>query len=99
DERGRAPNYFDGEAIARGEDPKDYWIKTYHYCQAHAPLREQSEVTGHAVRAMYIYCAMADLALELSDPSLAQKCEQLWNHCTGRLMYLTGGLGSSAHNE
>jgi DUF1680 family protein len=103
DERGRQPHYFDAEAIARGEDPKEdpskYWGRPYNYCQAHKPLREQSEVTGHAVRAMYIYCAMADLALELNDSSLSAACERLWKHATSRLMYVTGGLGTSASNE
>ena len=65
DQRGKAPNYFDGEAVARGGDPADYWAGTYEYCQAHKPVREQDKVVGHAVRAMYMYSAMADLAAEL----------------------------------
>jgi DUF1680 family protein len=103
DERGRQPHYFDAEAIARGDDPKEeagkFWGRPYNYSQSHKPLREQSEVTGHAVRAMYIYCAMADLALELNDAPLSAACERLWKHATSRLMYVTGGLGTSAHNE
>jgi DUF1680 family protein len=99
DERGCQPHYFDAEAIARGDDPAKFWAKSYKYCQAHAPLREQREVVGHSVRAMYIYCAMADLALELNDSSLSAACERLWQHAVGRLMYVTGGLGTSAENE
>ena len=70
DERGRHPHYFDIEAVARGEDPKDFWAKTYEYNQSHKPVREQDKVVGHAVRAMYMYSAMADLAAELGDGRL-----------------------------
>jgi DUF1680 family protein len=99
DERGRKPNYFEVEAHARGDDPAKFPHETIGYMQAQIPLREQSRVEGHAVRATYIYSAMADLAAELDDSVLQSACERLWNHATTRLMYLTGGLGSSRHNE
>ncbi len=99
EERGRQPIYFDDEARARGEDPDDFWAETYEYCQAHLPVREQDKVVGHAVRAMYFYSALADLAKELDDHSLLETCERLWQHLTSTRMYLTGGLGSSADNE
>ena len=65
DQRGQQPHYFDAEARARGADPKAFWAKTYEYNQSHLPVREQTKVVGHAVRAMYLYTAMADLAREL----------------------------------
>ena len=99
EERGQRPFYFDDEARARGEDPEDFWAKTYEYCQSHLPVREQDKVVGHAVRAMYLSCAMADLARELDDHSLFQVCERLWQHLSSTRLYLTGGLGSSADNE
>jgi len=99
DERGRQPHYFDIEARARGDDPKNYWFKTYEYSQSHMPVREQTKVVGHAVRAMYMYAAMADLAAELDDPSLKRTCEILWKDVTNKRMYVTGGLGPSASNE
>src|SRR5690606_28454781 len=49
-ERGRQPHYFDQEALARGDDPRDFWAKTYEYNQSHLPVREQTKVVGHAVR-------------------------------------------------
>jgi DUF1680 family protein len=98
-ERGRQPHYFDIEARQRGEDPTAFHHKTYEYNQSHLPVREQHEVVGHAVRAMYLYSAMADLARELPDQSLFDADRRLWNHlCTTRL-YITGGLGPSRHNE
>jgi DUF1680 family protein len=99
DERGRAPHYFDLEATARGEDPKDYWFATHEYSQSHRPVREQDKVVGHAVRAMYLYTAMADLAADLGDAGLRRACEVLWRDVTGKRMYVTAGLGPSEHNE
>lgn len=99
EERGQQPSYFDEEARARGEDPSAFWAKTYEYCQSHLPVREQEKVVGHAVRAMYLYSAMADLAQELDDATLFEACERLWQHLTSSRLYLTGSLGSSAHNE
>lgn len=40
------------------------------YAQDHSPVREHTTAEGHAVRAMYLYCAVADLALEYSDKEL-----------------------------
>ncbi|MBI1773930.1 MAG: glycoside hydrolase family 127 protein [Proteobacteria bacterium] len=99
DERGRQPHYFDLEARIRGQDPADYWHKTYEYNQSHGPVRQQDRVVGHAVRAMYLYSAMADLAGELGDESLLHACERLWADLTGKRLYVTGGLGPSAGNE
>ncbi|WP_454747739.1 glycoside hydrolase family 127 protein [Ciceribacter selenitireducens] len=99
DERGRMPSYFDEEARRRGEDPADYVYKTYAYSQAHMPVREQTQVVGHAVRAMYLFSAMADLACENQDPGLKAACDRLFDNLTGRQLYVTGGLGPSASNE
>jgi hypothetical protein len=99
EERGRLPHYYHQEARARGEDPQAFWAGSYAYCQAHAPVREQTEVVGHAVRAMYLYSAMADLAGELDDASLLAACERLWQDLTLRKLYLTGGIGPARQNE
>ncbi len=98
-ERGKQPHYFDLEARARGDDPKNYWAKTYEYSQSHKPVREQTKVVGHAVRAFYMYTAMADLAAELGDAALKKACETLWRDAVHTKMYVTAGFGPSAHNE
>ncbi len=85
--------------MARGDDPKAYGQKTYEYSQAHKPVREQDKVVGHAVRAMYMYAAMADLAADLDDADLKKACEVLWDDVTSTRMYVTGGFGPSASNE
>ena len=99
DERGTQPHYYDLEARERGEDPASYWAKNYEYCQAHFPIREQTKVVGHAVRAMYLLSAVADLAHENNDPTLLETCERLWNNLVTKRMYLTGAIGPSRHNE
>ena len=99
EERGRQPHYYDAEARLRGEDPAAFWAGTYEYNQSHLPVREQQEATGHAVRAMYLYSAMADLAHECHDANLLAACKRLWNHLCSTRLYITGGIGSSPSNE
>jgi len=99
DERGRLPHYYDLEAEARGENPRDFWAQTYRYCQAHAPVREQTVATGHAVRAAYLYSAMADLARLTGEAALAEACRRLWQDLTTRQLYVTGGIGPSDTHE
>lgn len=97
DERGRQPHYFDIEASHRDGDR--WGFKNYDYFQAHLPVREQRTAEGHAVRAVYLYSGMADLAAELNDESLLKACRTLWKNVTRKRMYVTGGIGSSAHQE
>lgn len=99
DERGQQPYYFVQEAIARGEDTSEWDAKAHEYWQAHLPVREQSTVVGHAVRAMYLYSAMADLAGIYDDTELLSACQRIWDDVCLKKMYLTGGIGPSAHNE
>ncbi len=98
-ERGQQPHYFDIEAHNRGEDPEDFWAQTYHYCQAHEPLREQTKATGHAVRACYLYAGLADVALESGDQSLVETARRLWDDLTEHQMYIIGSLGPARSNE
>ena len=101
-ERGQqSPHYFDVEREARegGDSGQRYVFGNYEYSQSHKPVREQEKVVGHAVRAMYLYTAMADLAAELGDAALKHACEVLWDDVMDTKMYVTAGLGPSAHNE
>lgn len=99
DERGQQPHYFDIEAGERGDDPDDFWAQTYKYCQAHKPVREQTEATGHAVRACYLYAGIADVARETQDQELVEVSCRLWDDLTSHQMYITGGLGPAHSNE
>jgi len=99
DERGTEPHFFDEEARRDGREPKAYVFGNYEYSQSHLPVREQKKVVGHAVRAMYLYSGMADLATEYQDDSLTSALETLWDDLTTKQMYITGGIGPSASNE
>ena len=97
--RGVDRDFFKKEAADRdwqiwGMNPEDL-----EYNQSLAPVREQKDAVGHAVRAVYLYTAMADLASETEDIQLKEACEKLWESITGRRMYLTGGIGSTGINE
>ena len=102
-ERGKQPpHYFDVEREERekkGWDTQRYMFPNYEYSQSHQPVRAQTKVVGHAVRAMYMYTAMADLAAELQDADLKHACQTLWDDVMVTKMYVTAGLGPSAHNE
>ena len=69
------------------------------YMQDHLPVREQTEAEGHAVRALYLYSGMADLARETEDQALLTACKTLFRDITERKMYLTGGSGSTHIGE
>ncbi len=69
------------------------------YNQDHAPIREHDAVVGHAVRAMYLYIAAADLADGQNDIPLETALQRAWDSLVKRRMYVTGGIGPSRHNE
>lgn len=69
------------------------------YSQSHEPVREQKTAEGHAVRAVYMYSAMADVAEEYQDKELMEACVALWENITQKRMYITGGIGSSGFLE
>ncbi|WP_309085605.1 beta-L-arabinofuranosidase domain-containing protein [Chelativorans sp.] len=99
DERGREPHFFTEEALRDGRDPEEFVFGTYEYNQSHMPVREQRKVVGHAVRAMYLYSGMADIATEYRDDTLTTALEALWRDLTDKQMYVTGGIGPAASNE
>lgn len=103
DERGKQPSYFINEWEIRGKT--SYWHQgassepELTYNQSHKPVREQTDAIGHAVRAVYLYTAMADIAAEMSDEKLFSACKALWNSIANRQMYITGGIGSTDDGE
>jgi DUF1680 family protein len=96
--RGQQPHYYDKEAKARGEKrtPRN---RQYDSNQAHLPVREQTTVEGHAVRAAYLYAGMADVAKETGDKELMRACRTLWRNLTEKRMYIHGGIGSTHRGE
>ena len=101
DQRGTEPHYFDEEEKERAAHDGQPYKKTTNnaYHQAQQPVREQSEATGHAVRAMYLYSGMADVAREYEDEALEAACDRLWDNVTREKMYVTGGVGATHMGE
>lgn len=101
DERGKDPKFFIDELKTRGDS--FHWEvndqETMEYFQAHAPVREQKDAVGHAVRAVYLYSGMADVAMRTDDESLKEACRTLFRSILDKRMYVTGAIGSTRHGE
>lgn len=95
DERGKRPYYFDTEHHVERKDEKE----DYFYHQAHRPVRQQHEAVGHAVRAVYLYTGMAEVAKYTGDEELKKACEKLWDSIEHEKMYITGGIGATPEGE
>jgi DUF1680 family protein len=106
--RGSRPSPYEAEL----EDPEALRLMNYsprmlmrggvyggEYCQDHAPLREQSEPVGHAVRAVYFYAGATEAFAGMGDTQMEEALERIWTSLTQRRMYVTGGIGPSSHNE
>ena len=85
----------------RGNNDKDTNFENMNdkYAQNDIPARELKSADGHAVRAMYYYAAMADLAKETNDKQLFEVCKVLYEDVTERKMCITGGIGSTYTGE
>ncbi len=76
----------------------DEWIKP-EYWQDVLPVKDQTQITGHAVRAMYLYSGTADVAAATNNEDYINAMKKVWQDVVYRNMYLTGGIGSSGDNE
>lgn len=86
-----------GHKYAKGYTWTDW--KDTAYAQDVVPVREQKEITGHAVRAMYLYTGAADVAALTGDEGYMKAMNDVWEDVVYRNMFLTGGIGSSGRNE
>jgi len=83
----RGHGYF----LSRPRDQEQY--------QDRYPVKQQTKITGHAVRAMYLYTGAADVAAAKNDSGYMNTMKQVWEDVVFRKMYITGGIGSSGKNE
>ncbi|MFM2361597.1 MAG: hypothetical protein RLZZ316_499, partial [Bacteroidota bacterium] len=86
-----------GKKLAKGYTWTD-WRDTA-YAQDVLPVKEQKEITGHAVRAMYMYTGAADVAAQTGDEGYIKAMKTVWEDVVYRNMYITGGIGSAGSNE
>ena len=74
--------------------PKGEGTMSPTYAQQHAPVKEQDTAVGHAVRAAYMYAAMADVSALTGDDSYLLALENIWKNIVNAKMHITGGLGA-----
>ncbi len=86
-----------GKRLAKGYTWTDW--KDTAYAQDVVPVKEQKEITGHAVRAMYMYTGAADVASQTGDAGYMKAMRTVWEDVVYRNMYITGGIGSAGSNE
>jgi DUF1680 family protein len=86
-----------GHRNAKGYTWSDW--KDTAYAQDAVPVKDQKEITGHAVRAMYLYTGAADVATQTGDTGYLKAMRRVWEDVVYRNMYITGGIGSAGSNE
>ena len=99
DRRGQDPDWFQKERQNRDWEHYPMNPADTKYNQSFAPVRQQKSAEGHAVRAVYLYTAMADLAASIEDESLLLACQTLWENIVQKRMYVTGSIGSTVEGE
>ncbi len=96
--RGTVENYHIGETADPGMNHDNKWFRE-DYFLAHEPVRGMRTADGHAVRAVYLYTAMTDLALRQTDDAMVEALGALWRNLTRRRMYITAGIGPQGRGE
>jgi len=86
-----------GKKLAKGYTWSEW--KDTAYAQDAVPVKAQKEITGHAVRAMYLYTGAADVAAHTGDQDYVTAMRRVWEDVVFRNMYITGGIGSAGSNE
>ncbi|RYY31365.1 MAG: glycoside hydrolase family 127 protein [Chitinophagaceae bacterium] len=89
DQRGKG--YGKGKIWDEWKDPD--------YCQDGLPVKDQTQITGHAVRAMYMYTGAADVAAVNNDAGYMKAMKTIWDDVVFRNLYITGGIGAQGSNE
>ena len=86
-----------GKGYGKGKIWDDW--KDPDYCQDGVPVKDQRKITGHAVRAMYLYTGAADVAAVTNDAGYIQAMDSVWADVINHHMYITGGIGAQGTNE
>jgi uncharacterized protein len=78
-----------GKKIDKG---RQYW-------QDHAPITQQKETVGHAVRAEYLYSGVADVAALTGNKEYLAAIDSIWENVVSKKFYLNGGIGARGDGE
>ncbi|HWT74857.1 MAG TPA: beta-L-arabinofuranosidase domain-containing protein [Mobilitalea sp.] len=99
DVRGVDSDYFAKENERKGWTVWNMNCQDKENAQNHLPVRQQTKAVGHAVRAVYLYTGMVDVAATSKDEALITACKTLWENITQNRMYVTGAIGSAHEGE
>jgi DUF1680 family protein len=80
-------------------DERGYTATKKEYSQSQAPILQQTEAVGHAVRAGYMYTGIADVAALTGDQNYVKAIDRIWTNIVSKKMYITGGVGSTSGGE
>jgi len=94
----QAELFLDRRGRRQKVDKGDLW-ETRAYWQDHKPVIQQTEAVGHAVRAGYMYSAMADISALIGRQDYKAALDSIWHDVVSRKYYITGGVGSSSAGE
>ncbi|MFT4093622.1 MAG: glycoside hydrolase family 127 protein [Niabella sp.] len=90
---GLAKKFIDLRGTSEHRKPRgEYW-------QDAKPVFEQDEVVGHAVRAVYFYAGITDVAAITGDEKYKSTIQHLWHNMVHQKMYVTGGIGARHDGE
>ena len=92
EERGHGIGTYDAKAGAAR-----HWNPLYY--QDSVPVRDLETISGHAVRAMYLFCGMCDVTSYMPETGYMEALDRLWDDVTGTRMYVTGGIGVAYMSE
>jgi len=87
-----------GKSDIRDYDSESQW-ENGAYWQDHKPVVEQDEAVGHAVRAVYMYSGMADVAALTGNQEYVDAINRIWENVVGKKFYITGGIGAKYDGE
>ena len=88
----RGHGYIEARSIEHGYFTPEYYLDVI-------PAKDLRKVTGHAVRAMYYFTAMADVDALTGEEEYKEALDALWNNIVPANIYITGGIGQQARNE
>jgi len=83
---------------AYDKNSTDEW-KNGMYWQDDEPVIDQDEAEGHAVRAMYLYSGIADVAALTGDTTYIHAIDRIWNNMVSKKIYVQGGIGAVGDGE
>ena len=95
----RLAKFFLDERGREGVPREGEYARDRTYAQDHKPVVEQDEAVGHAVRAMFLYIALTDIAALTGDPAYTGALDKIWEDMVTKKTYVTGGIGSIRFHE